>query len=149
MFKDVWSIEDDMEVPLCIYINMLLRCQELYYSSVLRSENALILFGKNNSTVKGVDDCTYLWQGWWKQTSNYWGVLVLATTYKIPSNICFLMLTQYVGEINGDSQCLFSHNIWITKLLYVQRLSDILEKNRNAMDSTSPIYRLQQHPCFS
>jgi hypothetical protein len=34
MFKDTWSTKDDMEVPLCMYIIMLLKCQE-YYITVL------------------------------------------------------------------------------------------------------------------
>ena len=59
--------------------------------------------------------------------SNYSGVSVLETTYKTPSNICFLMLTQYVGEINGDRQSYF-HIYLDQKWLYVQRLSNILGK---------------------
>jgi len=30
MFEDAWSTEDDMEVPLCMHITILLKCQEYY-----------------------------------------------------------------------------------------------------------------------
>jgi hypothetical protein len=137
----------DLSAPL--YIPMLLICQE-YYITVLCYDLRIHWFCLGKGIQQWKDLMIVLITRVMKRDcSNYWGVSVLATTYKTPSNICFLMLTQYVGEINGDSQCLFSHNIWITKLLYVQRLSNILEKNRNAMGSISAIYRLQKHPCFS
>jgi len=39
--------------------------------------------------------------------SNYWGISLLPTTYKILSNILLSMLTPYAEEIIGDHQCGF------------------------------------------
>jgi len=39
--------------------------------------------------------------------SNYRGILLLPTTYKILSNIVLSRLTPYVEEITGDHQCGF------------------------------------------
>jgi hypothetical protein len=42
-----------------------------------------------------------------KVTSNYWGISLLPTTYKILSNILLSRLTTYIDKINGDHQCRF------------------------------------------
>jgi len=42
-----------------------------------------------------------------KQTSNYTGIPLLSTTYKIVSNIPLSGLTPYTEEITGDHKCEF------------------------------------------
>jgi hypothetical protein len=42
--------------------------------------------------------------------SNYRGISLLSTSYKILSNIFLASLSQYVDEIIGDDQCGFQHN---------------------------------------
>jgi hypothetical protein len=42
--------------------------------------------------------------------SNYQGISLLSTSYKILSNILLSRLTPYVDEINGDHQCGFRRN---------------------------------------
>jgi hypothetical protein len=45
-----------------------------------------------------------------KLTSNYRGMSLLLTTYRILSNIHLLSLTPYIKEIIGNHQCGFQHN---------------------------------------
>jgi hypothetical protein len=49
-------------------------------------------------------------QGDERDCSNYRGVSLLPTTYKILSNILLSRLTPYTKEITGDHQCGFRHN---------------------------------------
>lgn len=42
--------------------------------------------------------------------SNYWGISLLKTMYKILSNILLSRLTSYEDITIGDSQCVFWHN---------------------------------------
>jgi len=42
--------------------------------------------------------------------SNYWGISLLPTTYKILSHILLSRLTPYAEEIIGDHQCGFRHS---------------------------------------
>jgi hypothetical protein len=44
------------------------------------------------------------------ESSNYRGLSLLSTKYKILSNIFLSRLTPYVDEITGDNQCGFRHN---------------------------------------
>jgi hypothetical protein len=58
--------------------------------------------------------------------SNYQGISLLSTAYKILSNILLARLTLYVSEIIEDHQCGFCHNRSTTdQISYVQQ---ILEK---------------------
>jgi hypothetical protein len=50
--------------------------------------------------------------------SNFQGMLLLSTTYKMLSSILLWRLTPYVDKINWDIQCRFWHNIWITDELF-------------------------------
>jgi hypothetical protein len=53
--------------------------------------------------------------------SNYRGISLLSTSYKILSNILLARLTPYADEIIGDHQCGFQHNRSMTgKILYIQ-----------------------------
>jgi hypothetical protein len=45
-----------------------------------------------------------------KLTSNYRGISLLSTSYKILSNVLLSRLSPYVDEIIGDHQCGFRHN---------------------------------------
>jgi hypothetical protein len=42
--------------------------------------------------------------------SNYYGISLLSTSYKILSNILLSRLSTYIDEITGDHQCGFRHN---------------------------------------
>ena len=50
--------------------------------------------------------------------SNYRGMPILPTTYKILSNILLSRLTQYSEEIIGDDQCGFQRNRSTTDILH-------------------------------
>jgi hypothetical protein len=58
--------------------------------------------------------------------SNYRGISLLSTSYKILSNILLSRLTQYVDEIVGDHQCGFRRNRSTTDQIFCIR--QILEK---------------------
>ena len=58
--------------------------------------------------------------------SNYRGISLLPTTYKILSNIMLSRLTPYAEEINGDHQCGFRRNISTTDHIFCIR--QIFEK---------------------
>jgi hypothetical protein len=60
-------------------------------------------------------------------SSNYQGISLLSTSYKILSNILLARLIPYADEIMGDHQCGFWHNRSTTdQIFYIQQ---ILEKN--------------------
>ena len=50
--------------------------------------------------------------------SNYRGISLLSTTYKILSNILLSRLTPYAKEIIGYHQCEFQHNRSITGYIF-------------------------------
>ena len=58
--------------------------------------------------------------------SNYWGISLLSTTYKILSNILLSSLTPYAEEIIGDHQCGFRRNRSATD--HVVCIRQIIEK---------------------
>ena len=58
--------------------------------------------------------------------SNYRGISILPTTYKILSNILLSRLTPYVEETIGDHQCGFLHSGSTTDLIFC--IHQILEK---------------------
>jgi hypothetical protein len=58
--------------------------------------------------------------------SNYWGISLLPTSYKILSSILLSRLIPYADEIIGDHQCGFRHNrSMIDQIFYIHQ---ILEK---------------------
>jgi hypothetical protein len=58
--------------------------------------------------------------------SNYRGISLLSTSYKILSNILLARLTPYADEIMGDHQCGFRRNrLMIDQIFYIRQ---ILEK---------------------
>jgi hypothetical protein len=63
--------------------------------------------------------------------SNYEGISLLSTSYKILSNILLARLTPYADEIIGDHQCGFRHNRSKTDQIFY--IWQILEKNGNIM----------------
>jgi hypothetical protein len=63
--------------------------------------------------------------------SNYRGISLLTTTYKILPTIHLSWLTPYAEEIIGDHQCGFGHNRPTTDHIFSIR--QILEKNGNKM----------------
>jgi hypothetical protein len=76
--------------------------------------------------------------------SNYRGISLLSTMYKILSIILLSRLTPKAEEINGDHQCGFQHNISTTD--HVLCIHQILEKKEGIQrSSASAIYRLQEH----
>jgi hypothetical protein len=58
--------------------------------------------------------------------SNYRGISLLSTSYKILSNIPLARLTPYADEITGDHQCGFRHNSSTTEQIFY--ILQILEK---------------------
>ncbi|PNF35751.1 hypothetical protein B7P43_G13042 [Cryptotermes secundus] len=58
--------------------------------------------------------------------SNYWGISLLSTSYKILSNILLSRLSPYIDEIIGDHQCGFRGNRSTTDQIFCIR--QILEK---------------------
>jgi hypothetical protein len=58
--------------------------------------------------------------------SNYRGISLLSTSYKILTNILLARLTPYADEIMGDHQCGFRRNISRTDQIFYIR--QILEK---------------------
>jgi hypothetical protein len=64
--------------------------------------------------------------------SNYRGISLLSTTYKILSNIFLTMFTPYAEEIIGDHQCGFRHNRLATDHIY-SAFVKYLRKNGNKM----------------
>jgi hypothetical protein len=59
--------------------------------------------------------------------SNYRGISLLSTSYKILSNILHSRLTPYIDEIIGDHQCGFRRNRSTTDQIFCIR--QILEKS--------------------
>jgi hypothetical protein len=57
--------------------------------------------------------------------SNYKGISLLSTSYKILSKILLTRLTAYADEIIGDHQCGFRRNISTDKIFHIRQ---ILEK---------------------
>ena len=63
--------------------------------------------------MEGVGHCVIYKKGDKTDYSNYRGISLFSTVYKILSNILLSRLTPYVEEITGDHQCGFQHN-WLT-----------------------------------
>jgi hypothetical protein len=53
--------------------------------------------------------------------SNYRGISLLSTAYKLLSNILLARLTPYVNEIIGDHQCCFRRNRSTTDQIFYNR----------------------------
>jgi hypothetical protein len=53
--------------------------------------------------------------------SNYRGISLLSTSYKILSNILLSSLSPYIDEITGDNQCVFKSNLNMYNLDYFSR----------------------------
>jgi hypothetical protein len=60
--------------------------------------------------------------------SNYRGISLLSTSYKMLSNILLSRLSPYVDKITGDNQCGFWRNRSTTDQAFC--ISQMLEKNR-------------------
>jgi hypothetical protein len=60
--------------------------------------------------------------------SNYRGISILSTAYKILSNILLARLTPHVNEITGDHQCGFRRNRSTADQIFCIR--QILEKKK-------------------
>jgi len=74
--------------------------------------------------------------------SNYGGISLLPTSYKILSDILLSRLTPYAEGIIGDHQCGFLHN---TSLLIIySEFVKYLRKMGIQCSSASAIYRLQE-----
>jgi hypothetical protein len=81
-------------------------------------------------------------KGYKTDCSNYRGISLLSTSYKILSHILLSRLTPYVDEIIGDHQCVFRRNRSTADQIFCIR--QILEKEMGVQwDSTSAIYRFQ------
>jgi hypothetical protein len=58
--------------------------------------------------------------------SNYRGISLLSTSYKILSNILLSRLVPYIDEVIGDHQCWFWHNRSTTDQIFC--IPQIMEK---------------------
>jgi hypothetical protein len=76
--------------------------------------------------VEAVNHCTFFKKGDKTDCSNYQGISLLSTTYKILSNILLSRLTPYAEEIIGEYQCGFRHNRSTTDRIFCIR--QVLEK---------------------
>ena len=76
--------------------------------------------------MEEVDHFNYIYEGEKTYCSNYRGISILPTTYKILSNILPSRLTPYAREIIGDHQCGFGRYRSTTDHLFCIR--QILEK---------------------
>jgi hypothetical protein len=96
----------------------------IYY----RSTSQLILFGiRKTCLISGRSLLLYNSQDDDKtDCSNYRGISLLSTSYKILSNILLSRLTPHVAEIIGDHQCRFRSNRSTTDQIFCVR--HILEK---------------------
>jgi hypothetical protein len=63
--------------------------------------------------------------------SNYRGIWLLSTTYKIISNTLLSKLNPYAEEVIGDHQCRFPHKRSITDHIFCWH--QVLENNGNRM----------------
>jgi hypothetical protein len=63
--------------------------------------------------------------------SNYRGISLLSTSYKILSNILLSRLSPYVDEIVGDHQCVFRRNTSNTDQIFFFCIRQILEEKKN------------------
>jgi hypothetical protein len=100
----------------------------MYY--VLRSTVLLLLFGirKNCHRQQWKESyyCTCLQKGGKTDCSNYGGISLLQTTYKILSYILVSRLIPYIDEIIGDHHCGFRYKISTNDQIFSIR--QILEK---------------------
>jgi hypothetical protein len=80
-------------------------------------------------------------------TSNYRGISLLSTSYKILSNILFSGLTPYTDEITEDYQIGFRCNR--SRIDQVFHIRQILEKMGVQWYSTSAIRRFQESVQFN
>jgi hypothetical protein len=62
--------------------------------------------------------------------SNYRGLSLLSTSYKILLNILLARLTPYADEIMGDHQCGFPHNTPTDQISYIRQT---MENNGSTM----------------
>jgi hypothetical protein len=81
------------------------------------------------------------WKGDKTDCSNYRGIPLLSTSYKIASNTLLSKLSPYVDEIIGDNQCGFRRNRSITDNIFLYS-SDTGEKSGIQLDGTSAIHKL-------
>jgi hypothetical protein len=72
------------------------------------------------------------------ECSNYRGISLLSTSYKILSNILLARLNPYADEIIGDHQCGSRHNRSTTvQILYIRQ---ILEKKWEYNDTVHQLF---------
>jgi len=79
------------------------------------------------------------------ECSNYRGISLLPTTYKILSNILLSRLIPYAEEITGDHQCGFRRNKSITDRVFC--IGPKLKKKKKMEihgSSASAFYKLQE-----
>jgi hypothetical protein len=112
------------------------------------SINSVTLYGiRKNCLINGSSLLLYrLTNGNKTECSNYHGISLLWTLYKIVSSI-ILSRSSSSEEITGNHQCGFQHNISSTHHIFC--IHQILEKIGVQWDSTSAIHRLQGSLWFS
>jgi hypothetical protein len=90
-------------------------------------QNLFVLYGiKRNCHRSERNLLLYQFIKIMKRLTNYPGISLLSTAYRILSNILLARLTPYVNEIIGDHQCGFHHNrSTMDQIFYIRQ---ILEK---------------------
>jgi hypothetical protein len=73
-----------------------------------------------------------------KDCSNYRGISLLPTTYKVLSNILLSRLTPHAEEVIGDHQCGFRHNKPTTDHIFCIR--QILEKKWEHNEAVNQLF---------
>ena len=111
---------------------------------VMRSMKLLFLFGIRRNCLRSgrVDQWPIYKKGNKTDCSNYRGISLLPTTYKILSNILLSKLTPYEEKIIGDHQCGFWHNRSTRDHIF--SIHQILEKKCEYNE-----YRLQESLWFN
>jgi sorting nexin-29 len=78
--------------------------------------------------------------------SNYWGMSLLSTSYKMLSNILLSRLIPYVDEIIGVHQCGFRHNRSTTDQIFCIQM---LEKKWKYNETVHQLFILFKNACDS
>jgi hypothetical protein len=90
------------------------------------------------SSVERVNCGSYSQKGDKTDCSNYRGISLLSTSYKILSNILLARLTPYADEIIGDHQCGFRRNRTATDQIFYTW--QILEKKWEYNDTVHQLF---------
>jgi sorting nexin-29 len=81
------------------------------------------------------------------ECSNYSGISLISTSYKILSNIFLSSLSPYIDEITGDHQCGFQHNKSTADQVFC--IHQILEKKWEYHETVCQLFADLKKTCGS